>query len=141
SRGPRRKDRTRDAAGICHATGCCRSSTFVLWYSYSGAEDKVEPPTPVREAARSSNVMIGKFLSEWACGAVGSALPWHGRGREFESLQVHQIFFKPKIHPEMMADRGAGGRTPIAASQNSSEAFPGASSQRSGSSAYDAIPC
>jgi hypothetical protein len=27
--------------------------------------------------------------SSWACGAVGSALPWHGRGREFESLQVH----------------------------------------------------
>ena len=27
----------------------------------------------------------------WACGAVGSALPWHGRGREFESHQVHQI--------------------------------------------------
>ena len=28
----------------------------------------------------------------WACGAVGSALPWHGRGRGFESLQVHQTF-------------------------------------------------
>src|SRR5208337_3180768 len=27
----------------------------------------------------------------WACGAVGSALPWHGRGREFESHQVHQL--------------------------------------------------
>jgi hypothetical protein len=27
---------------------------------------------------------------QWACGAVGSALPWHGRGREFESHQVHQ---------------------------------------------------
>jgi hypothetical protein len=27
---------------------------------------------------------------KWACGAVGSALPWHGRGREFESHQVHQ---------------------------------------------------
>ena len=27
----------------------------------------------------------------WACGAVGSALPWHGRGQGFESLQVHQI--------------------------------------------------
>src|SRR6185503_10927033 len=28
--------------------------------------------------------------SVWACGAVGSALPWHGRGQGFESLQVHQ---------------------------------------------------
>ena len=27
----------------------------------------------------------------WACGAVGSALPWHGRGRRFEPDQVHQI--------------------------------------------------
>src|ERR1700730_19433415 len=26
----------------------------------------------------------------WACGAVGSALPWHGRGRRFEPDQVHQ---------------------------------------------------
>src|SRR5437588_4933478 len=29
--------------------------------------------------------------SEWACGAVGSALPWHGRGRRFEPDQVHQF--------------------------------------------------
>ena len=28
-------------------------------------------------------------LVSWACGAVGSALPWHGRGQGFESLQVH----------------------------------------------------
>ena len=28
---------------------------------------------------------------EWACGAVGSALPWHGRGRRFEPDQVHQV--------------------------------------------------
>ena len=27
-----------------------------------------------------------------ACGAVGSALPWHGRGRRFEPVQVHQSF-------------------------------------------------
>src|SRR5271170_1952942 len=26
-----------------------------------------------------------------ACGAVGSALPWHGRGRRFEPDQVHQV--------------------------------------------------
>ncbi len=26
----------------------------------------------------------------WAWGAIGRALPWHGRGREFESHQVHQ---------------------------------------------------
>ena len=29
-------------------------------------------------------------LTEWACGAAGSALPWHGRGRRFDPDQVHQ---------------------------------------------------
>ena len=28
---------------------------------------------------------------KWACGAAGSALPWHGRGRRFDPDQVHQI--------------------------------------------------
>src|ERR1700692_177022 len=28
---------------------------------------------------------------EWACGAAGSALPWHGRGHRFDPDQVHQI--------------------------------------------------
>src|ERR1700730_15970186 len=37
------------------------------------------------------------FCRQWACGAVGSALPWHGRGREFEPPQVHQSlsYWKP----------------------------------------------
>jgi hypothetical protein len=26
----------------------------------------------------------------WACGAAGSALPWHGRGHRFDPGQVHQ---------------------------------------------------
>ena len=30
-------------------------------------------------------------LSMWACGAAGSALPWHGRGRRFDPDQVHQL--------------------------------------------------
>src|SRR6185437_13315777 len=29
----------------------------------------------------------------WACGAVGSALPWHGRGRRFDPDQVHHPLF------------------------------------------------
>src|ERR1017187_5470928 len=29
--------------------------------------------------------------SKWACGAAGSALPWHGRGHRFDPDQVHQI--------------------------------------------------
>src|SRR5260370_40428176 len=32
----------------------------------------------------------------WACGAVGSALPWHGRGRRFDPDQVHH-FNPPRI--------------------------------------------
>ena len=36
--------------------------------------------------------MLSWWLFRRACGAVGSALPWHGRGREFESHQVHQTF-------------------------------------------------
>src|SRR5438132_14317888 len=36
-------------------------------------------------------VILRAVLREWACGAVGSALPWHGRGQGFESLQVHQL--------------------------------------------------
>ena len=31
-------------------------------------------------------------LPQWACGAVGSALPWHGRGRRFDPDQVHHFF-------------------------------------------------
>ena len=36
----------------------------------------------------------GKFplSTKWACGAAGSALPWHGRGRRFDPDQVHQSF-------------------------------------------------
>lgn len=33
----------------------------------------------------------GSPSSEWACGAAGSALPWHGRGHRFDPDQVHQI--------------------------------------------------
>jgi hypothetical protein len=32
-------------------------------------------------------------VSLWACGAAGSALPWHGRGRRFDPDQVHQTVF------------------------------------------------
>ena len=27
----------------------------------------------------------------WACGAAGSAIPWHGRGRRFDPDQVHHF--------------------------------------------------
>ena len=31
------------------------------------------------------------FSQQWACGAAGSALPWHGRGRRFDPGQVHHF--------------------------------------------------
>ena len=33
---------------------------------------------------------------EWACGAAGSALPWHGRGHRFDPGQVHQYILQKK---------------------------------------------
>ena|SRR5208283_299586 len=39
-----------------------------------------------------SDVYSGGVSSpKWACGAAGSALPWHGRGRRFDPDQVHQL--------------------------------------------------
>ena len=39
---------------------------------------------------RYFHTMLTSFL-ERGCSAVGSALPSHGRGREFESHQLHQV--------------------------------------------------
>ena len=38
-------------------------------------------------------------LQTWACGAAGSALPWHGRGRRFDPDQVHQSINNLKAPP------------------------------------------
>ena len=35
----------------------------------------------------------------WACGAAGSALPWHGRGRRFDPGQVHQFSQRLGAYP------------------------------------------
>ena len=35
------------------------------------------------------------LCDEWACGAAGSALPWHGRGHRFDPDQVHQLSSPP----------------------------------------------
>ena len=36
-------------------------------------------------------VRIDTQILKRACGAAGSALPWHGRGRRFDPDQVHQF--------------------------------------------------
>jgi hypothetical protein len=38
----------------------------------------------------SAKRAVRSALKKWACGAAGSALPWHGRGRRFDPDQVHQ---------------------------------------------------
>ena len=42
-------------------------------------------------------------LSKWACGAAGSALPWHGRGHRFDPDQVHQLnqSFRSSLPPRL----------------------------------------
>lgn len=40
----------------------------------------------------SRSIILSNYI--WACGAVGSALPSHGRGHEFDSYLVQLIFFK-----------------------------------------------
>ena len=48
--------------------------------------DAVAELTKAVPAARIKEL----FPAEWACGAAGSALPWHGRGHRFDPDQVHQ---------------------------------------------------
>jgi len=63
-----------------------------LWTS--GVRDRL--PQEVGERGFDETARIGEnqFVvvpQEWACGAVGSALPWHGRGHRFDPDQVHQL--------------------------------------------------
>ena len=53
---------------------------LLLWHALLFLKEK-----RLKASGNASNL-----LKQWACGAVGSALPWHGRGRQFESDQVHQ---------------------------------------------------
>src|ERR1700728_2237295 len=57
------------------------------------------------------------ILPQWACGAVGSALPWHGRGRRFEPDQVHQIL------PATQKEAGQTSLAPIINAQGITKAF------------------
>src|SRR4051794_15535833 len=40
----------------------------------------------------TSSLACARIKAVWACGAAGSALPWHGRGRRFDPDQVHHFF-------------------------------------------------
>ena len=63
------------------------------------SRQKQPPPTnsaALTIGARSARILEvvrnGQLVVVWACGAAGSALPWHGRGRRFDPDQVHHIF-------------------------------------------------
>jgi hypothetical protein len=47
----------------------------------------------------------------WACGAAGSALPWHGRGRRFDPDQVHQNSPFRRFRPHPSRQREASPRS------------------------------
>src|ERR1700679_3840105 len=51
--------------------------------------------------------------SMWACGAAGSALPWHGRGHRFDPDQVHQITqaFRSTSFLRVVGNLGANSKT------------------------------
>src|ERR1700716_2658155 len=56
---------------------------------------RVDYPSDVgeNECSISLDADVSDFsaLQSWVCGAAGSALPWHGRGRRFDPDQVHHI--------------------------------------------------
>src|SRR5947209_9992661 len=99
-RNPQELDR--EARMSAPATGTCRCSlriAFIVgcgparesfgWFADGAPEDRNPPRTAC--SSRTERCCIVKEREWlWACGAVGSALPWHGRGQGFESLQVHQ---------------------------------------------------
>lgn len=45
------------------------------------------------------------FIHIWACSSAGRAFGSHPRGREFESLQVHQIVLMKKMHSVYAAQK------------------------------------
>ena len=55
----------------------------------SGALTICSHSARILKAVRNGQLVVSP--KQWACGAAGSALPWHGRGRRFDPDQVHQI--------------------------------------------------
>src|SRR6202789_1914431 len=61
--------------------------SLTLLYLDTRGRDKF--PVTLTSGAGSARIE-GVLPKEWACGAAGSALPWHGRGHRFDPDQVHQ---------------------------------------------------
>jgi hypothetical protein len=58
---------------------------------HSSAARVFDPFVGLTKAALYRRIGRVQPLHLWACGAAGSALPWHGRGHRFDPDQVHQI--------------------------------------------------
>ena len=89
------KDMTRTSVGLA-------TKSFVSFVIHAFLFQTRTDPTPrslaltictrsarILKAVRNGPLVV--FPKQWACGAAGSALPWHGRGRRFDPDQVHQI--------------------------------------------------
>ena len=65
------------------------------------------------ESSRSGENRKVVPTTVWACGAVGSALPWHGRGHRFDPDQVHQLFqsFRSTSLLPLVGNLGANSKT------------------------------
>ena len=57
--------------------------------SSSRKSRRIEQPVPWTSPHSTLLRILRIGICLWACGAVGSALSWHGRGRRFEPVQVH----------------------------------------------------
>ena len=76
-----------------------RSASFALLPIYPASRSKTRNAPPrsrvasprLTRPAPAVTIRVLHPLSTWACGAAGSALPWHGRGHRFDPDQVHQI--------------------------------------------------
>ena len=77
-----------------------RESLACLFHPHAGLTNEATPET------------IEESHPMWACGAAGSALPWHGRGHRFDPDQVHQLSSPPwrQLAPILLfSDRIDGG--------------------------------
>ena len=84
-----------EAAWRCHEQSGHPLPPIEACPQATGGSDQAksgEPPVEIPEPlATMQRLWQNSCDAAWGCGAVGSALPWHGRGQGFEPPQLHQI--------------------------------------------------
>ena len=74
----------------------CAIPSPLIWDAYASAQEvgakgrRLRSEFDYHDRVGENNFASVIASSKWACGAAGSALPWHGRGRRFDPDQVHQ---------------------------------------------------